>query len=125
MNKLIHKLMATYSEWQLKQIGRAWCMVDRPERKHRLRTIIQLSVELEAIKSVSIFSTAFGEQLIEAIIQGDWREAELVLSFLSFQEDGPEVAEKYIPLWEKFNAVALSAINENKNMVAGNKIEPN
>ncbi len=116
VSDLFTKLMAKYDDFQIEQIGKCWFLASKKDRKHRLKSVMLLSVELEAIKKISTFSTAFGEQLIEAIIQGDWKEAEQVLAFLSFKEDGPEIEKKYVPLWEGFKAVALFAIEENKRL---------
>lgn len=119
---ITEKLAKVYEEHLLQMFQASWCLQDRPTRKHRLTTIMALSVELDAIKRVDIFSTAWGEQVIEAIIQGDWREAEEVVGYLTFPER-PEVQEKYEPLWEKFRTLALTACAEEKRRVPGQKME--
>jgi urease accessory protein UreF len=80
---------------------------------------VALSVELEEIKKVNKFSTAFGEQAIEAVIQGDWRELEEVANFLTFSTENPEIRDQFSPLWDKFRTLALTACAEEKRRVPG------
>jgi hypothetical protein len=120
---ITEKLARIYEEHLLQMFQAAWCLQDKPTRKHRLTTVMALSVELDAIKKVDIFSTAFGEQVIEAVIQGDWREAEEVVSYLTFDTERSELREKYDPLWEKFRTLALTACAEEKRRVPGQRME--
>jgi hypothetical protein len=108
------KLMEMFEERQLEEILRSWCLADKATRKHRLKTIIALSVELEEIKKVNIFSTLFGEMAIEAVIQGDWRELEEVVGYQTFKTEHPETQAEFAPLWEKFRLIAETAIAEER-----------
>jgi len=123
MKGLFDKLRTIYEDHLLASISRSWCLQDRGETKHRLQTVIALSVELEAIKKVSIFSTAFGEQVIEEVIQGDWRSVEEIVGYLTFKQEDPLLAERYEPLWERFRAIALTACAEAKRRVPGTRVE--
>jgi len=120
---ITEKLARVYEEHLLQMFQAAWCLQDKPTRKHRLTTVMDLSVELDAIKKVDIFSTAFGEQVIEAVIQGDWREAEEVVGYLTFDTERSELREKYDSLWEKFRTLALTACAEEKRRVPGQRME--
>lgn len=117
------KLAKAYEEHLLQMVQESWCLQDKPTRKHRLTTVIALSVELDAIKRVNIFSTACGEQVIEAVIQGDWREVEEMVEYLTFSTECSEIQEKYCPLWEKFRTLALTACAEEKRRVPGQQVE--
>ena len=108
------KLMAMFEERQLEEIQNSWCLADKAARKHRLKTLIALVLELEEIKKVSIFSTAFGEMAIEAVIQGDWRELEEVVGYQTFKAESKEIQDQFAPLWEKFRAIAETAIAEER-----------
>lgn len=117
------KLARVYEEHLLQMFQAAWCLQDKPTRKHRLTTVMALSVELDAIKKVDIFSTACGEQVIEAVIQGDWREVEEVIAYVTFDTERDELRERYKLLWEKFRALALTACAEEKRRVPGQRME--
>jgi hypothetical protein len=120
---ITEKLAGLYEEHLLQEFQAAWCLQDKPTRKHRLTTVMALSVALDEIKKVDIFSTAFGEQVIEAVIQGDWREVEEVTSYLTFDVERQELRDKYKPLWERFRTLALTACAEEKRRVPGQRME--
>jgi hypothetical protein len=111
---LIHKLMAQYEAHQMLQIARSWCLQDRNERKGRLDAIIALSVELQRIEQIDRFSTAFGRSVIEAVIEGDWRTVDEVTEYLTFASEGPDLQNRYRPLWEGFRTLATVARVESK-----------
>jgi hypothetical protein len=121
MTNIIDKLVAAYGEHRLETISRAWCVVDKWERMHRLRTVMALSVELDIICSKDKFSTAFGEMAIEAVIEGDWREVDQVADFLTFESEGPETVGRYGPLWEQFRTIAKTASAEARRRRTGDK----
>jgi hypothetical protein len=122
---IIDKLTARYGEHRLEVISRAWCMAEKWERTHRLRTVIALSTELEAVRTKERFSSAFGEMAIEAVIQGDWREVDQVAEFLTFESEGSETAAKYGPLWEKFRIIATTASAEARRQHTGDRPKAN
>jgi hypothetical protein len=120
---ITEKLAKVYEEHLLQMFQASWCLQDKPTRKHRLATTMALSIELDAIRKVSIFSAAFGEQTIEAVIQGDWREVEELVGFMTFDTESPDLREKYNPLWENFRTLALTACAEEKRRVPGQRME--
>lgn len=120
---ITEKLVKAYEGHLLQMFQASWCLQDKPTRKHRLNTVMALSVELDVIKRVDIFSTAFGEQAIEAVIQGDWREVEELTGYMTFDTESSDLREKYNPLWEKFRALALTACAEEKRRVPGHRME--
>jgi hypothetical protein len=101
--------MASVEDRQVKALLSSYCLAERPERKARLSTVIELAVELERIKKVSIFATAFHEQAIEAVIEGDWEEAMRINADLNTFCDHDAQAEFYRALWEGFRATVLAA----------------
>ena len=111
---LSEKMLAMFEERQLEEIIRSWCLADKATRKHRLKTIIALAIELEEIKKVNIFSTLFGEMAIEAVIQGDWKELEEVIGYQTFKTEHPDIQAQFAPLWEKFRLIAETAIAEER-----------
>jgi len=97
-------------------------MVDRAERKHRLRTITTLIVELEKIKAVTIQATGIGEMIIEAIIEGDWSEAETIAADLEIPVDEKDVFgrdARHRALWESFTIATRTAIAEASRLQPG------
>lgn len=120
---ITEKLAKVYEEHLLQMFQASWCLQDKPTRKHRLKTVLALSVELEAIKKIDIFSTAIGEQIIEAVIQGDWREVEEVAGYLTFDTERSELRDRYNSLWENFRTLALTSCAEEKRRVPGQRME--
>lgn len=108
------KLISMFEERQLEQILLSWCLIDKAERKHRLKTIIALTIELEEIKKASRFSCMFGELAIEAVIQGDWKELEEVANSQTFKSESNDIQIKYAPLWDNFRLIAETAIAEER-----------
>jgi hypothetical protein len=119
------KLMAMYEERTFEMVHKSWCLQEKAVRRHRLQTVVALILELEEIKKVDIFSTAFGEQAIEAVIQGDWHEVEEVIEFQTFEAEEPKIRDRYKDLWEKFRIIALTACAEEKRRVTGKPVEAN
>ena len=109
IEKALTLLKQCQAEYVTKKVSTSWFVASREDRKHRLHTITTLIIELERIKAVSIFSTAFGEQCIEAIIMGDWDEAEDCVSLLSFKGEDESLRARYEPLWKDFVLVARTA----------------
>lgn len=111
-------------EHQVKKLLWSYCMAMRPERRARLRAIIELSVELDKIKQKSVFGTAFHEQCIEAIVEGDWEEVEQTNAFLAEPGCFPEQRAEYVALWENFLAMVMAACAEAKRRQTGQIVEP-
>jgi len=111
---LSEKLLEMFEEKQLEEILRSWCLADKAARKHRLKTVIALVFELDEIKKVNIFSTAFGEMAIEAVIKGDWKELEEVVGYQKFEAETPDIRAQFAPLWENFRLIAETAIAEER-----------
>jgi hypothetical protein len=122
---LLQRLLENYEDWQIEKIGVSWFLQDKEARRHRLKTVIALSIELEKIRQVSIFSCGIGEQVIEAVIEGDWRGVELTTEMLTFEGEGPEIIDKYAPLWANFRTIAQTAIAEFNRKAAEGDIEAN
>jgi len=108
-SKMFNRMLGTFAEHQWERLLRSYFLQARPERKARLDTIMELSVELDVIQKQEIFATAFGWSAIEAVIEGDWKAAREHVDWLSFREEGPDIQARYGPLWEKFRATLLAA----------------
>lgn len=123
--KLIDRMQATFAEHQWKALLRSYVLAMRDERKARLAAIIELSVELERIRKESIYGTAFHEQVIEAIIEGDWEEAARIDALL-LKPGSIDAAsdEGYRKLWENFRAIVLAACADAARRAAGLTPEP-
>ena len=110
---LFNRMLGTFAEHQWEGILRCYRLASRDERKARLRVVMELSVELVKIRKENIFCVAFGERIIEDIIEGDWLSAERDNSELTF-EDTVERQAYYDELWSVFRAIVLSACSEAK-----------
>jgi len=100
-----------------------------PEKRHLLKYVMLLSAELERIKGISNYATAFGETVIEQIIEGNYKEVEMYLKeMLDFTDvdrqvpgdDNKEGVCSYVQLWFKFRTFTQEAIDTRPaNEVAG------
>lgn len=119
---LLEKLMSEFSFHMFERIQKSWCLAERGERIHRMRTITTLIVELEKIRAVSIQATGIGEGLIEQIIEGDWAQAEAYLEDLTMvdnKEDPYGRNAKHRALWDNFTTAAKTAIAEARRLTPG------
>lgn len=100
-----------YQARVLAELQRSLFSAARPERQARRRAIIELSVELDAVRKQDAFSTAFGKLAIDAVIEGNWQELRELAAYGKFEEESEEVRARYVPLWksmvDKMLAVAL------------------
>jgi hypothetical protein len=123
--KVMERMMGTFAEHQWEALCRSYVQASREERKGRLRAILELAVELDKIRAVSIFRTSFHESAIESIIEGDWKQVAEIHSWLGSPETGsPELDAKFVSLWETFRAIVLSASAEAARRQSGEKVEP-
>lgn len=121
----VEKMMAMLEEDLAERVSRSWCLQDKAERKHRLNTIIALSTELEAIRRTSRFNSALGEAAIEAVIEGDWDDAEEWVKHFTFEDECEDVRDTYAPLWEKFRIILMTAVADKKAMIPGVRVKSN
>jgi len=112
-------MLDRYEEHMHERIMNSWCMVGPEEKKHRLWTIMALSVELQKIKDVSIQATRLGETVIEDVILGDWKNAERGVTGIC-EDCGADPA-----LWEGFIVLVKTAAAEARRLVAGVRPEGN
>jgi len=114
-------MLDAFAAHQHERLRRSFCIAEPMDRRHRLRTIVALSAELEKIRKVSIQATAVGERVIEAVIEGDWKDAEESLGDLVM----PETGEAHAKLWEGFIAIGKTAIAESRRLAPGVRPEGN
>ncbi len=122
-SSLLDKLLTQFDEYRMKQISRAWCLVSLDERRHRLRVVMNLSVELTKIKQTSGFATRLGENAIEAVIEGDWKHVAEYAAMFAWDED-LGVKKNYGPLWEPFALILRTACAEDARVRIGEKQQP-
>lgn len=72
--KPVDVAMDIFKSDMAKRVERSWCLQDKTERRHRLKTIISLVVELENIKKINRCGVSLGEAAIESVIEGDWED---------------------------------------------------
>jgi hypothetical protein len=110
----VDKLFAKFGEWRMEQVSRSWCLVSRDERKLRLRTVMALSVELDQIKKVSIFSTGLAESCIEDLIEGNWTVVSEFIGHFTFERE--DVSDEMRKLWKPFVVMLRAACAEEESL---------
>jgi len=103
-----------FAEHQAKRLAASWFCADRNEQRARLRLVIALAVELEKIRSVSIFATGLGEGLIEYVIEGDWDRVSDAAQGFKFKDERDETRSEYEPLWRDFVRLAELGVLEGR-----------
>lgn len=119
------KLATVVEEDMLDRVSQSWCLQDKAERKHRLKTIIALGVELEEIRRTEKFNSNLGEAAIEAIIEGDWEDAERWVDHFTFEDEEEAVRDRYAVIWEKFRVILMTAVMDKKTMIPGVRVRSN
>lgn len=94
---------------RLRDFQECFTAQDRGEKKRRLNLMVLMSAELVKIRETDRFSTGLAEAAIEAVIGGDWTMVREWAKHFTFEEEGPEVAEKYGPLWCRFRELCMEA----------------
>lgn len=102
MKDFFERMIVGAEKYREETLLRSWCLQGRDERKARLQAVIDLSVELAKIRAVDRFSTAFGEMVIEEVIQGRWDEAQRIAQHCRFNEEDERLRQEYAPLWAHF-----------------------
>jgi len=116
---MFDKLLAQFGEYRMEQVSRSWCLVLPDERRHRLRVVMDLSVELAKIKLASGFATRLGESAIEAVIQGDWKQVAEYAAMFTWEDHA-----RYGVIWESFVLILRTAGAEDARVKIGEKQQP-
>lgn len=96
----------------LDTLSRSFNRQKRPERKRRMKFIVLLSAELEAIRQkVGIFSSGLAEGAIEGVIEGDWRLVKEFAGDFTFEHEGGETEKVYGPAYARFRELLMEAFN--------------
>lgn len=110
MKGVFDRLFATFAEHRWESILRSYTLASREERRCRLSAIMDLSAHLAAIKKQHMYATAiYGDSLIEAIIEGNWKETRRVANDILFYDMTDPERRTFIELWAPFRARALAA----------------
>jgi hypothetical protein len=110
MKGVFDRLFATFAEHRWESILRSYTLASRDERRCRLSAIMDLSALLAAIKKQHMYATAiYGDSLIEAIIEGNWKEARRVANDILFYDMTDPERLMFTELWAPFRARALAA----------------
>ena len=97
---------------RLQQVENSFPVLTAKEQQVRLKLVIELSVELEKIRQISIQSTAWGEMAIGDVINGNWADLPDKIDFLKFSMESEDFQKEYAPLWEKFRGLLeLASLN--------------
>lgn len=98
-------------ERQMTRLNQSWFFQMRPERKHRLKYVVKLSAELERIKAIDVFGTAFGAAVIEFLIEGDYDQMLVYDREMLVYEPMPSTSRTaYDQLWATFKATLQEAV---------------
>ena len=88
----------------------SWANQDQAERRRRLGAVMQLSIELAAIRQTTLFSTRLCELAIESVIEGDWKMVSEWAEGFTFDDEGGELRAKYAPVFATFRELLLQAV---------------
>lgn len=114
--RFMDTMMAMYTDSQLERVAQSWVFIDNGIRRKRLEQVIELSVELGKIREIDIFGTGLGASLIERLIEGDLKGVRELADDQRFEGESDELKARYVPIWEKFNAMAMAAATPPENM---------
>lgn len=119
ISDIFKRLEERFDEFYEEAFKRSWFAANRPERKHRIKYVLQLSAELERIKAQSIQATLIGQAAIEDLIEGNYREMIVLHDDLSFADEDEEFREKYVPLWIRFRELLQEAYDRRPGQPGG------
>jgi hypothetical protein len=111
MKSVLDRLFTTFAQHLWESILSSYTLASPLERCERLAAIMRLSAMLAPIKAESIFASAIhGDALIEAIIEGDWKNARRIALDIRFDDMSDDAARRFhVALWAPFRAHALAA----------------
>lgn len=108
MNRITAVLAEILRNATESKLRASFCIASHAERKGRLRAVIGLSAELERIRAESDFATGLAEQVIEDIIEGDWRAAHELGTHFRFMGEDARLRDEEAPRWRKFVEIVSS-----------------
>ena len=94
------RMLDTYAQHQKRKLAASWYYQNRDERRFRLDAVVALSVEYDKAIAFSRASSVFGRNAVEAVIEGDWKEAEACCEYLRFNDEPG--GEKLARIWDSF-----------------------
>jgi hypothetical protein len=119
LSNIFDKLEERFDEFYKEAFERSWFAANRPERKHRIKYVLQLSAELERIKAQSIQATLLGQAAIEDLIEGNYREMIVLHDDLSFADEDEEFRDRYVQLWTRFRELLQEAYDRRPGQPGG------
>jgi hypothetical protein len=101
---------------QAEKLTAAWCLQPREEQRRRLRTVMQLSVELLRIRETTEFSTRLAELAIESVIEGDWKMVEEWAGHFAFDDEHAALREKHAHIFATYRELLLQVLRTKKGL---------
>jgi len=123
-SSFVDRMLAMMDDYRAERLLTTYFLASREEKRHRLKTVQVLSVELHEIQKVSLFATRLGECIIEDVIVGDWKSVAVQASTF-FDGEDESIRDRYDLLWEKFLLVARVAAEEAGRLAEGVRPEGN
>ena len=125
--RFMETLMSMYTDAQLEKVARSWAFIDNAIRKRRLQAVMDLSVERDRLleehghkydkgRKRGLFASAFMEFGIEHLIEGDETGVRRIAEMYLFEGEPEDCIAEWVPIYEKFRAMLLSAIEDPENM---------
>lgn len=91
---------------------RSFSNQNRQEKKRRLKYLVRLSAELEHIREQTNQSTGLAEGILEDVIEGDWKMVKVMAEHFTFEDEHPEMRDRYAPIYAKFTAICREACED-------------
>jgi hypothetical protein len=95
----------------MERFRRSWFQHDRRERKRRLQLIYELAAERQRVLAQTAQATASFDMALEAIIEGDRREVQGALEFVSFEGEEGDWADEKKALYAPTRAILQRALD--------------
>lgn len=126
--RFVDKMLAIYTDYQMEAVARSFFFLDTKIRKHRLQSIMDLSVERDRLleehghrygpnnERRGLFASAYLEVGIEYLIQGDVDEVRAYADMYLFNGEGDDLKAEWVPIYAKFRAMLLAAIEDPEAM---------
>jgi hypothetical protein len=87
------------------------CFITQPlyEKRRRMEYIVKLAAEQERLMAQERFATSWSENIIEAIIEGDWKAVKMWAEHLRFEDEPTSFRAQAAARFVKFVEIAMEA----------------
>ena len=106
----VRALVDMWGGHQQQLMAQSFVFLEKLEKRRRLKAVIALSTEYSRILETTHRATAWCEIAIKHLIEGSLSDVQVAIDVLTFAEEGEAMRAYYVPIFEKFRAMATAAI---------------